>query len=1043
MFNGGIPGSDTDTVAQGQQIALINRLGETLRVINPNHQHIDTDLGRRDENFGCVLYKMIICGVLNGFAGLKMVPVQAILNLLKPDTRLRRTLLRSLDHAPEPVKLALMQNLFRAAIEADEADIIKYILSQEVIDPDRAFTVDNMRYTPIERAAKLRQLSAVRALLGAKVKITSGRLLRLASDTDNTHNLANLMPIIHELLRAGAVLCRATFYRAINEKHEQLVLLFSCHWLCREYDSYSRVLSRIVCCLRSQSALAVVFELADRCKSCKRSECSIFQDEDIGRALIYAMERGNNELVCFLLKLIPTPPKGLLSCAAAAGQVDQIDQLMQAGADINESVSPLDIGSDEDRTKISHRYYYTTPLAEAIRARNVTIASKFEARGYNAYSNVAFEAVLLACCEVGDVIYLRKVLDNRPRHVRGRISSGPLTTAIEIGATEIAILLIDEGLHGFSGMIHTESPTPLETALQRRNTAVVRALLDCQLETFRLLDAVKQAAIWGDFEVLDHLVRLHIITSVGLKTAVQLRNSTLLQLFAESPSGNGNQTLKHAIKIGDETLVHRLLELGADPALPCSWSCGHSQLTNEIETISRTDLHDHWPPGIPQEIIIQALRHPPPASAVADCLVCGQIDSSLVCSVRTGNERLSMLMMEWGADPSEVAALSAAMDIGLPMFRLLLRNLKKRYPRGKMREGSEVFCLSIEKHWPDAEYPNILLDLGLVNPNMVCHSKPVGKTDETWISSFTPVGVAIYSPTAEESLQLDLLRRLLDLGADLDGIHAVYSRHDTYWKDKVDTVNRDTALLAAISAGKEKLVHMLLDAGANFNAPAERGLWHTPLQRAAELGRDDIVSLLIGRGADVNATSSRRDGGTALQLAIRGGHKSVVSILLDGGADINAGATCGLRRTPLQLAAEIGSMEMVEMLLEREALINAAPSRQDGGTALQCAAIGGYTQIVARLLELGADLRGPPSEVRGYTALLGAAAHGRLDVIKVLWNSTDGVGFESDEYEDALRVARNSGHDSCCVLLELLRREGWQSLVEQYTEYVNLDFDRV
>jgi ankyrin repeat protein len=50
----------------------------------------------------------------------------------------------------------------------------------------------------------------------------------------------------------------------------------------------------------------------------------------------------------------------------------------------------------------------------------------------------------------------------------------------------------------------------------------------------------------------------------------------------------------------------------------------------------------------------------------------------------------------------------------------------------------------------------------------------------------------------------------------------------------------------------------------------------------------DIVYLLLEHGADVNAPPHNRYGATALQFAAIGGYAGIAFLLLQKGADVNA-----------------------------------------------------------------------------------------------------------------------------------------------------------
>jgi len=61
----------------------------------------------------------------------------------------------------------------------------------------------------------------------------------------------------------------------------------------------------------------------------------------------------------------------------------------------------------------------------------------------------------------------------------------------------------------------------------------------------------------------------------------------------------------------------------------------------------------------------------------------------------------------------------------------------------------------------------------------------------------------------------------------------------------------DNCLHIASRFGKEAVVRLLLDNGANVNAPC--GYYGDALQNAARNGHANIVELLLAKGANVNA----------------------------------------------------------------------------------------------------------------------------------------------------------------------------------------------
>lgn len=71
-----------------------------------------------------------------------------------------------------------------------------------------------------------------------------------------------------------------------------------------------------------------------------------------------------------------------------------------------------------------------------------------------------------------------------------------------------------------------------------------------------------------------------------------------------------------------------------------------------------------------------------------------------------------------------------------------------------------------------------------------------------------------------------------------------------------------------------------MEAGADVQRPARRGLKRTPLQHACEIGSFKIVKLLLEYEADVNEAPADRNGATALQLTAVGGSIKIAELLL-------------------------------------------------------------------------------------------------------------------------------------------------------------------
>lgn len=83
---------------------------------------------------------------------------------------------------------------------------------------------------------------------------------------------------------------------------------------------------------------------------------------------------------------------------------------------------------------------------------------------------------------------------------------------------------------------------------------------------------------------------------------------------------------------------------------------------------------------------------------------------------------------------------------------------------------------------------------------------------------------------------------------------------------------------------------------------------------ASFFGKDLVVALLIELGADIQKASANPLRVAPLHSAAAGGHLGIVEVLLNAGAEVNAKQEGGF--TPLHSAAQNADLEMVKLLIE-------------------------------------------------------------------------------------------------------------------------------
>ena len=187
----------------------------------------------------------------------------------------------------------------------------------------------------------------------------------------------------------------------------------------------------------------------------------------------------------------------------------------------------------------------------------------------------------------------------------------------------------------------------------------------------------------------------------------------------------------------------------------------------------------------------------------------------------------------------------------------------------------------------------------------------------------------------------------------------------------------NTPLLEACSQGHTTIAQMLLDHGADIDAPTEPTS-DSALTWACTLGNDSVVEILLKRGADVEHRT--KDGCTALMFAALAGHVKVTRLLLEHGAKINVESDSN-KDSPLTFACWKGHKKVVQLLLEHRA--NLEHRTKEGFTPLMFAALGGHTDVAGLLLERGAAVN-VPSGSNNDIPLTSACWKGHYDVVCML-----------------------------------------------------------
>ena len=178
------------------------------------------------------------------------------------------------------------------------------------------------------------------------------------------------------------------------------------------------------------------------------------------------------------------------------------------------------------------------------------------------------------------------------------------------------------------------------------------------------------------------------------------------------------------------------------------------------------------------------------------------------------------------------------------------------------------------------------------------------------------------------------------------------------------------------------------------------------LYHAADQGHVEPMRLLLEAGAEIDAPGSQLFGEAPLHKAAEGGHLEAVRLLVQSGAQKDV--LDAIRRTPLGLAVLKGHVGIARFLVEEGANKDEIFNKRHGTTALHTEAEDGNLTTVRFLVEIGCD-KDAIVEFGG-TPLHRAAEADRLDIVRFLVESGACRHSTDEDGKTALDLASESGH---------------------------------
>ena len=800
-------------------------------------------LASDNQVFKSPLHRQILFSVANNFAGLGTFPIGDIMHILQRETT--QKLYQTVRSAPGSASRAIIQNIFKAAIEAGDTMIVDLLIRENPMDiqVNKLFLMaGGLRYTPVERATALRHEHVVRVLVhhGADVNETHpeylGRLygaldhaVCILRDGDVYLDIHPQLSLV--LLEAGGNISHFVMQRLLNKGREEQgelverIMSKNSHKKTTTWVDID-ILRCVIFSLDDQRAMRIVAMMLKLGVNLNGSPR--FAKGDVPKRLIdNAAERGSLCLVELLLDSGARLTDDTLPAAVTSGNKNLIEFLISRGAEVN-SLGTLKI----------------TPLAAAVRIQSAEIINMLETRGASPLKH--FASIFRAASEVGDLHLIERLME-----LKGNISPHDLgyalTLAVKDGRDEIAQILIDAGADvNVERLEGTGEGGALFYALKRRNEGLIFSLLDADANInyhrSGSISAIQLATMWGNRSMIETLIFAGADLNhsdhwqpAALTIAVKQRSSELVQLLVASGAdvnnlenhNNGGTALEAAAKIRDIEMARWLLDQGADPN--DSWALKEAGYRDK-------DLFN---------LIFEryCARYP---------IGRGKLGTTLLTRfIEDGNQSLVRQILGMGVD-AEVAIFDR--------------------DKGERRTGFGVAIFRQQDNKND--FLEMFLQRGC-NPNSIVLQR--GCNPKTFVF---PSG--LYESTEPAGPLITAFLAVIDTQSP--STVELFLRYEANVNFPARLGVKRTPLQRAAELGNLEIVEILVNRGADVNGPAAARGGGTALQLAVIGCYIQVACRLLSLGANVNAPGSKGNGRTALEAAAEHGRLDMVQILFNAGA---------------------------------------------------------------------------------------------------------------------------------------------------------------
>lgn len=829
-------------------------LPSTVRVSQEEDQVILSPNHHRSDSAHYKLFSLLIFAMANSFAGLNSVPIKEIRDFLSRQASTR--LLQHILNTSGPESEAFAESLFRTAILMQDARIVKVLLQKGLSLNDLVCIDGGVTYTPLEYSSMVRNVEVTRLLLDAKLDVNR-------SISGEKYPKSAIACAIKGLYRLS--------YRGVPFELVDMLLKAGCNFSW-QYISFPPLQD-------NRKVLDLLLDTAFKTKTYEQAwfrfvEClSDFNNSMATR--LYTRFLEEDVIVNHNIQLnIHGKNYLLIDFAAQCGNLELVQLLLRSRVSSTSKTLACAIGS---RNKELVRFLLDH-VADFFDFEESATEDWYDGEKFSSPPrSLLSEATRWKGAEALDLLEKDGACSQIVNNVTDPWKFEQVLTAASVrGQLPIVQKLLSSRPPDARG---EDLGNALLVAISANDEAIVLALLNAGADVNQAYNG--RDAVFGKASDL-----------------IGGTNKDKCLYF-------GVKALELALGQKNEKLVRLILDADVDIGFGAK-SGDHSD-RRDVSDFGALELAVKWG-SIPiiRELISMGISMKGSALAISiqekntECMYLllnagAEVSSEALKAAVTNNDiQMVEYLLSVGADPANTEALDEALPHGLPMIETLLTAFAGRHPHGKDGYGIDAFIQAIQKG--DSALVKVLLDAN-VNVQTLFrleHSR-------LYICG-SLLGTAIILQHASNFAILQML-----LG-EVENPNIVVQAYRDY------PYHRATALLTAIDTKDIKKVQLLIDARANVNWPATKGVKRTPIQRSVEIGSYEITNLLIDKGGLVNNEPAVRGGATALQLAAIGGYIGIAQLLLENGADVNAPSAKIYGRTALEGAAEHGRIDMLKLL---------------------------------------------------------------------------------------------------------------------------------